>query len=73
MENTENEMDTREDIGLFLGLHRGYIGIKENRMETTIWGLGFVVPLPKSLSAGKSCKYSPMTAGNEFGSGVCPS
>ena len=30
-------------IGLYRGLYRGYLGIMEKKMETTIWGLGFRV------------------------------
>ena len=30
-----------------IGLYRGYVGIMEKKMETTIMGLGFRVPLSR--------------------------
>ena len=39
-------------LGYILGLHRGYSGIMENKMETTIQGLGFGVKGPRKQIAG---------------------
>ena len=43
--NMENEMETgiaEKSIGVMWGLYRGYIGIMENQVETTIMGLSRV-------------------------------
>ena len=48
----ENEMETEVIMGyirVILGLYRGYIGIMEKKMETTIYMYGVLYPYDETL------------------------